>query len=1256
MTTRYYLRSRQGMRTPSSGTRSPVIPGEFLGPKIGNTDSVFRRSDGLSDTVSAGSPHREPVFSGTGTTNRLYSRAVSPEPVTEHTARSTTLPGGPPLSGYAPEEPVPMLGLCEPSTVAEGMAEGCDDHNAKPVDEDDDPGPCMPKVFSRRSRSLDSPHRGPCTSFSTHDNVKFEPISSMPPESVHLTEGSLDNECNEHITQRFKIIQEARAAEALGSACMPSPGEGPSSGKGKTIDPRNWGSAQIPEEELDIEAQRRALEDCSHPHWQVSDEDGNPLNVEIQRDALNYWENQRATSDRSNRKEVLNEVNSSLFAMYPEGPELGQPLPFEEENVRLRAQIAYLTGCHHRSRRPHGNSFRDQGDSDSPYTSEHFSDYDSEKGGLSSQRKHRRSKTRKPVLKPKEPEPYNGEEDVQAFHRFMTEMTQYIQDYDVPPEREASVVSRFLTGKAWVFYTSTVSKQPWKWSLKQLFEDLFNACFSLSHRMKSRDKFDKCRQGSRSVRDFVYELETLANTAGVWSEREKVTKLWRGLRLVIQQQLWRDKLNPAYSSWTEVIAAAENEELALSVIPAEQLSRNGARSGEGSAGRSASNKGSHTATFGKRSSLSGSVKPSLGTRPLGNSNDRRNGDRKGTIKGHNKSGGRTDGTAASSAHSTPKLSERERADLITAGLCFLCKQSGHVARQCPTAQTVRSDKKGKAPGLTSYSVEPDFERVRDLADSTSRQDAVELLCTVSDSDVAMDCESDHWTGGESTDSPLSDTISLLGDSTIEHLSSDEGVEIMALTLVEEFDQKVLPETSREGRAYDRLGDLYAQYASRVLSRHEPYCCLPPTERSADLDDLPFCLYQVSRTEHCICYDNLPISDLADPTVLSSELRDPEFDIVAWFRREVAERYCAHDGMCREDAPSGECIGERPLADEVRWRLCRAIDGPPPSARGGRRRFICDQRSRYVEVLDTYLSCMVKIPICLLNNPAFDLANYFARRVGKAFQLREPQFTVDRLEGELDCLFYLEDGWSVFGIDLYANAIPANTGSSSRIAAIQRNAGTPRDFKRRIPEPIIVVVDVNGHPARALLDTGSLADFMSSRLANQLGVKTFELEKPLPVHLAVQGSRAKINFGCTAEIAYQSIRSRRYFDVVNLLNYDLILGTPFFFQHQLRVGLNPTTVEVGSAKALPIEGTQLRVLESHAAEVLEDHLERARHFLRQYAEPICKEASDSPLPPLRVINHTIPLKDEAKVYSWRPSKCPDALRNIWIEKRDAYLKS
>jgi len=61
-------------------------------------------------------------------------------------------------------------------------------------------------------------------------------------------------------------------------------------------------------------------------------------------------------------------------------------------------------------------------------------------------------------------------------------------------------------------------------------------------------------------------------------------------------------------------------------------------------------------------------------------------------------------------------------------------------------------------------------------------------------------------------------------------------------------------------------------------------------------------------------------------------------------------------------------------------------------------------------------------------------------------------------------------------------------------------------------------------------------------------------------------------------------------------------------------------------------------------------------MRKLAQPLCSQAGATVLPPLRAINHSIPLIDESKIYPWRPSKCPEALRHLWIEKKNSYLKS
>lgn len=121
---------------------------------------------------------------------------------------------------------------------------------------------------------------------------------------------------------------------------------------------------------------------------------------------------------------------------------------------------------------------------------------------------------------------------------------------------------------------------------------------------------------------------------------------------------------------------------------------------------------------------------------------------------------------------------------------------------------------------------------------------------------------------------------------------------------------------------------------------------------------------------------------------------------------------------------------------------------------------------------------IDIPRYYLENPHFDLWNAYALRAYRALILAEcTPFSLDDLEGELVSFF-------------------SNRSRPESLPALQHNAATPRDFRWVIPEPIVIVVNINGHPARALLDSGSLSDFMS-------------------VHLAVQGSRAKITVGCKA---------------------------------------------------------------------------------------------------------------------------------------------
>jgi hypothetical protein len=153
---------------------------------------------------------------------------------------------------------------------------------------------------------------------------------------------------------------------------------------------------------------------------------------------------------------------------------------------------------------------------------------------------------------------------------------------------------------------------------------------------------------------------------------------------------------------------------------------------------------------------------------------------------------------------------------------------------------------------------------------------------------------------------------------------------------------------------------------------------------------------------------------------------------------------------------------------------------------------------------------------------------------------------------------------------------------------------------------VVKATINGHPARALLDSGSLGDFMSSTLADQLNVQRSTLDLPLALQLAVQGSCSKVDTRATVELRYQDISETRTFDVINLNNYDLILGTPWMHQHQVCLGFNPARVVIGSDDPLPLKVGSDTKLMVHSLSPDNQKLERAREELRRYTDPLCKE--------------------------------------------------
>ena len=423
------------------------------------------------------------------------------------------------------------------------------------------------------------------------------------------------------------------------------------------------------------------------------------------------------------------------------------------------------------------------------------------------------------------------------------------------------------------------------------------------------------------------------------------------------------------------------------------------------------------------------------------------------------------------------------------------------------------------------------------------------------------------------------------------------------------------------------------------------------------------LFEDERPTNDAIWDDMPelqsVSESEDENEDSTNTRKPYMDAF----EEIFE------DLCEAEKENGEDTRIKRIQDVL--TKCQPFpgDGEPvdPSYYPGERRFIVEKQNRgFYCIYDRVQGFETDIHESRVQWGFFSIGLWFAERCAVNTGLHAPwehaqQWMKDRRWEDTVMVFEesspseaesipdkepVEESIELAGIQVDRNKYPA----------LQRNAAQVKGNQRILPKPVIIKVTVNGHPARALLDSGSLGDFMSSTLADQLGVRKTLLDVPLALQLAVQGSRSKVNSVATVQLQYQEINEARTFDIINLNNYDLILGTPWMHQHKVCIGFNPARIIIGSDEPQPLKmGTDTKLM-VHALTPEDQSIEDAREELRRYAEPLCKEMSETDLPPLRAINHTIPLIDESKTYPWRPSRCPEAFRAQWTEKKDAYIKS
>ncbi|KAF8219179.1 hypothetical protein L208DRAFT_1342491, partial [Tricholoma matsutake] len=162
-----------------------------------------------------------------------------------------------------------------------------------------------------------------------------------------------------------------------------------------------------------------------------------------------------------------------------------------------------------------------------------------------------------------------------------------------------------------------------------------------------------------------------------------------------------------------------------------------------------------------------------------------------------------------------------------------------------------------------------------------------------------------------------------------------------------------------------------------------------------------------------------------------------------------------------------------------------------------------------------------------------------------------------------------------------------------------------------------------------------------------------------LQLGTVGSRSKINFGLFTNFEISGVVNTHYFDVVNINRYDAILGTVFMRKHGIVLDFERDEVHIkGKHLNTKPESDNEDKLEEFAyskGPLSKKDLPRLREEWKQSCQDILSGVPDK-IPPLREINHHIPLVDEKKKYNYYLPKCPDLMRKPLSEKVVKYCRA
>ncbi|KAJ7607831.1 hypothetical protein DFH06DRAFT_1347271 [Mycena polygramma] len=272
-------------------------------------------------------------------------------------------------------------------------------------------------------------------------------------------------------------------------------------------------------------------------------------------------------------------------------------------------------------------------------------------------------------VKIKKPFTFDGRADLDLFDQWTYEVDTWREWNGISDKMVIKILVNFMSGKASRFFMKHVALRHKDWTLKSIYEALFNYCFPPDFKLQLREQLTGAKQGKNDVRDFQRDLETLAVRFPDVTEREIRQIFWTGIRSHLRLHLIEKGLDPERSSIQKLVKYASRREAARKTLKRERegLTCNPSPEVVHS---------THAATDQERSPSAdeedsnpeSEIEPGSGATAVESAGEEEENEPPSQFRRRN------------------SLPQDEYLRLRQEGRCFKCKNKGHLSRNCPEAE------------------------------------------------------------------------------------------------------------------------------------------------------------------------------------------------------------------------------------------------------------------------------------------------------------------------------------------------------------------------------------------------------------------------------------------------------------------------------------------------------------------------------------------------------------------------------------------